>query len=274
MPSHSVPLPRPPIYRARTRGRQVTRGRPGPPRPSPVIEQQGPELLYETSFAAGNFTEFNSCQWTGRNDDCQAYDGTADYSATVVAAVGRPHVARFEVRDGDVPPFGGGERAEIAAPGPNGGADHAVYVGDERWFAFDMNLDASFPNPGGWGGVLWQMHPQSTTASPSLVLDIDPSGNLGLANHDPSGALRTDLGPAAKGAWRRYVIHAKFSADEGVGFREMWIDGVQVEPLTMCKTMIPGDTYNYMKLGHYRDSPSTGTAIVYFDNLKVTGPAS
>jgi len=119
--------------------------------------------------------------------------------------------------------------------------------------------------------VLWQMHPESGTRSPPLVLNIDTTGNLSIANNDSSGYLWSDLGPADLGVWHRYVIHAKFSTDELVGFREMWIDGVQVEPKTFCKTMIPGDTYNYMKMGHYRDNPSTGTAIVYFDNLKITG---
>lgn len=225
--------------------------------------------IFSTSFAIGDFVEFNSCQWVGRNDNCQTYDGTSDYSATVTAIDGRPDVARFELRDGDVPPFGGGERTEVAAPGTGGGADDASYEGDEWWIGFDMKLDAAFPDPAGWGGVLWQMHPESSTASPPLVLDIDPSGHLGIANHDPSGAQRTDLGPADKGTWHRYLIHAKFSPDEAVGFRQMWIDGVQVEPRTACKTMIPGDTYNYMKLGYYRDNPSTDTAILYFDNVRI-----
>jgi hypothetical protein len=241
---------------------------------SGMVEPAGPVAAFSTSFEGGNFTEFNSCQWTGRNDDCQTYNGTSDYSATVVAVDSRPHVARFEVRDGDVPPFGGGERSEIAGPGPNGGADLITTPGTEFWFAFDMKIDAAFPNPAGWGGLLWQLHANAVGSSPPLALNIDSSGNLAIANNDSSGYLWSDLGSAVKGSWRRYVIHAKFSDDEAVGFREMWIDGVRVEPLTMCKTMIPGDTYNYLKLGHYRDDTSTGTAIAFFDNLRITSTSA
>jgi hypothetical protein len=234
---------------------------------------EGATLLFQSSFEAGNFTDFNSCQWTGRNDDCNTYNGTSDYSATVVAVDGRPHVARFEVRDGDVPPFGGGERAEIGAPGLAAWTDLHAFPGDERWIAFDMKLDSAFPNPGGWGGVLWQWHQSSSTeGSPALALDISPSGTLGLANHDPSAPTRTDIGAAAKGVWQRFVIHTLFSDNAAVGFREMWINGAQVVPKTFCATMRPAETYCYMKMGHYRDNPSTGTAILYFDNLRITGP--
>jgi hypothetical protein len=229
-------------------------------------------MMFTETFASGAFTSWNSCQWTGRNDGCQTYNGSADYSATVVAVDGRPHVARFEVRDGDIPPFGGGERAEIAAPGPDGGASLLTRPGDERWFAFDMKLDSTFPTLSGWGGLVWQMHSNAAGKSPPLCLNIDASGNLALANNDSSGYLWTDLGPAVKGSWRRYVIHAKFSDDEAVGFREMWIDGARVVDLTFCRTMIPGDAHNYMKLGHYRDDTSTSTAIVYYDNIAITGP--
>ena len=241
-------------------------------RPPEWVEPQGATVLFEESFASGAFTNWNSCQWTGRNDDCQLYDGVADYSAAVVAIDGRPDVARFELRDGEAPPFGGDERTEISGPGPNGGADLITEPGDERWFAFDMKLDASFPTPAGGGGLVWQLHPNAPDTSPPLCLNIDASGNLAISNNDVSGYLWTDLGPAVKGTWRRYVIHALFSDDDTVGFREMWIDGVQVEPKTFCKTMIPGDIYNYMKIGHYRDALSTSTAILYFDNLKITAP--
>ena len=65
-------------------------------------------LSSPTTSLSGNFTNWESCQWnaggTIRNDDCQSYNGTSQYPATVVnGGTGHEQAARFELRDGDIP---------------------------------------------------------------------------------------------------------------------------------------------------------------------------
>lgn len=234
----------------------------------PVTEPSGSTLLFADGFESGNFAAWIGCQWKGRNDDCQLYNGVADYSAAVVADGDRPHVARFEVRNGDIPPFGGGERAEIIAPEP---AD--VGVNDERWVSWDMYFDPALPSPGAGNWlIVWQWHHLSdTSGSPPVCLDINDAGRLIFANNDLSGLTRTDLGPIVKGVWRHYVVHTIFNEDPDIGLAEIWIDGALQSSLNR-PTMVVGDPGAYLKMGIYRAAEETATAIVMHDNLRVTAP--
>lgn len=233
-----------------------------------VKEPRGNTLIFAEGFESGAFTNWNSCQWTGRNDDCQTYNGTSDYSAAVVNdGPGHPHAARFELRDGDSP-FGGTERTEISC-------DVTAEPGDERWMAWDMKFDASFPTPvsgSGWT-VPWQWHQSSdSVGSPALCLDIDSDDTIYVANNDASGYLHTAISPVVRGVWQRWVLHAVFSDNAAVGFVEGWIDGALVFPKEFRKTLITGDTFCYFKNGLYRDPVNTATAILYHDNIIMTAP--
>lgn len=231
-------------------------------------EPAGPTVVFADSFESGDFTAWGGCQWKGRNDDCQLYNGTSDYSATVVADGDRPQVARFEVRDGDVPPFGGGERSEITAPGV---AD--VVANDERWISWDMFLDPDFPPPStGNFFLVWQWHhTASDSGSPPVCLDINDAGHMIFANNDLSGYTRTDLGPIVTGVWRHYNVHVIFNEDPDLGLAEIWIDGALQSSLHR-PTMVVGDPGCYFKMGLYRDVEETATAIIMHDNLRITAP--
>jgi hypothetical protein len=225
---------------------------PPPPAASPI---------FADDFSTGNFAKWDSCQWRNRNDDCKAYNGTSDYMASVVAIDGRPHVARFEVRNGDVPPFGGGERAEIAEP-----PGMEVVRGDERWITWDMKFDQTWPTPVSWC-LVSQWHHNSSSGSPPLTLTMDEGDNIVVRNDNED--LRTTVQPVQRNAWQRWVVHTKFSDDPTVGFVEVWVDGVQKMPKQFRRTMVPGDTGNYFKMGVYRDAAHTATMINYFDNFAI-----
>jgi hypothetical protein len=224
------------------------------------------------AFETGSFKQWNSCQWNAggsiRNDNCQTYSGTGEYSATVVKeSAEHPQSARFELRNGDIP-FGGTERAEIARP------DGSEYVveGDERWISFDLKFDSTWPVPrvdSGWF-IFFQWHGSGSTSSPPLALDIDTNGVIYLANNDSSGYKRTAVQSVVRNQWQRWVIHAKFSDDDAVGFAEVTIDGAPVLPRTRMATMIPGESSNYLKIGIYRDPVNTATAILYYDNVSIS----
>lgn len=233
-------------------------------------EPMGSTLVFADGFESGDFTMWQSCQWTGRNDDCQSYNGTADYSAAVVdAGPGHPHAARFELRDGDSP-FLGTERTEIGEPS---GAT-TVGAGDERWISWDMMFDDTWPVPhasSGWT-VPWQWHHNSDEGSPAFLLDIDTDDVIYVANNDASGYQRTAISPVVRGVWQHWVLHVVFSDDIEVGYCEGWIDGELVFPKEFRRTMVVGDTGNYFKCGVYRDPVNTATAIIYHDNIRITAP--
>lgn len=227
----------------------------------------GSTLLFESSFESA-FTDWHTCQWQSRNDDCSTYNGTSEYPATIVTSDGRPTAARFELRDGDVPPFGGNERTEITAP-----PICDVTEGDERWWSWDMAFSGSWTAPTGSFCLVMQWHHlASESGSPPLCLDIDTDNHMYVANNDASGYTRLDIGPVDPGEWHNYSFHAVFSEDDEVGFVEARIDGALVLPRHYHRTLVVGDGGGYLKFGIYRASSNTATHIVLFDNVRVYGP--
>ena len=224
------------------------------------------------AFETGNFKGWNLCQWNAggsiRNDNCETYSGTGEYAATVVnESAAHPKSARFELRNGDIP-FGSTERAEIARPDDGSGY---VVEGDERWISFDLKFDSRWPVPdarSSWT-IFFQWHGSGSTSSPPLALDIDTDDVIYLVNNDSSGYQRTPVQSVVRNQWQRWVIHAKFSDDDAVGFAEVTIDGAPVLPRTSMATMIPGEPSNYLKIGIYRDPVNTATAILHYDNFSI-----
>lgn len=227
-------------------------------------EPHGITPIFSTSFETGDFTEFSSCQWTGRNDNCSTYDGASDYSATVVAIDGRPDVFRCEVRNGDVPPFGGGERSEIAeAPGA------VVFDGDEVWFAVDIKFPSDFPTISDWM-IVSQLHPTGDL-SPTVTLQLLGSDNiLYLTNDEPtSDPVNIEIGPIVKGSWVRYIVHFMAGTSTADGWAEVYQDGSLVVSQTPMAT-VADTSEHYWKWGTYRSAAETVTTVVYEDNIRIT----
>jgi len=240
--------------------------------PPPSGPQVGSTLLFADTFASGAFTAWHSCQWNAggsiRNDNCQTYNGTSDYSATVAnGGTGHEQAARFELRDGDIP-FSTTERAEIAD-----GGNLTFGAGDERWFEWDMMFDAGFPSPhasSDWC-IFWQIHSESQVASPPINLNILPNDQIWL-----SSDVSTDdqlIQTVVRGTWQHWILHVIHADSSAVGRGEVWIDGVQKVPWHNRRTMIVGETANnYHKMGIYRDPVNTATQILWYDNFKVWAP--
>ncbi len=230
-----------------------------PPPPAPAVPV-GPRLLFVGDYGTGDFRQWGTCQWQNYNSSCAARTQKT-YSASVLTdGPGHETAARFEVRRGDVPPFGGGERAEVSA---NGLAGPTVREGDERWYEFSLKFDASYrpPTRGGYS-IVMQWHAGS--GSPPMHLDVDPRGRLIVWHSwdDPSV-----IGPIEPGTWHDYVVHAKFSRSDKVGFVEVWRDGVLAVPKRFRANMRTDS--NYLKMGLYRDTEDH-TQIVWHDGLRIT----
>lgn len=245
--------------------------------PAGPAEPQGSTPFFSDSFSTGNFSKWNSLQWnaggTIRNGAGTAYSGTGEYPCQVVAIDGRTSVARFELRDGDIP-FSDTERTEIGEPFTSTLADVEVHQGDERWFGWDMKFHSTWPVPHAssiWF-VVWQWHISTAVGASAVCLDIDSDDVIYFANNNETGYQRTAVQSVVRDQWQRWVCHIKFSDNPAVGYVEVWVDGVAKIPKEFRRTMAVGDTSSYHKLGVYRDAVNTATAIVYFDNLSYTAP--
>jgi hypothetical protein len=210
------------------------------------------------------------CQWNAggsiRNDNCETYSGTGEYSASVVnESAEHPQSARFELRNGDIP-FGSTERAEIARPDGSG----YVVEGDERWISFDLKFDSRWPVPDAssdWT-IFFQWHGSGSGSSPPVCFNIDTNDVIYLEN--PNDSVVTAVGPVVRNQWQRWLVHIKFSDNAAIGYVDVTIDGAPKVSHYSMKTMVPGEPSNYFKMGIYRDPVNTSTAILYYDNFSIS----
>ena len=228
------------------------------------IPRVGSNLLFETDFTTGKLDDFAVCQWNGRNTGCADYDGDSEYSAAVVYDPQRQAVVRFEIRDGDVPPFGGGERTEVTFP-----AQTDVVEGDERWFQWDMNFESGWDFTGDLWCLIFQVHPLGNTP-PCVSINVGADRHMSLANNDPTDHWEISIGEANPG-WHTYRLHVKFSQDDQIGFVSLFRDGDTVVHRTYCKTLT--DAGGYAKAGVYRAVEGVSpTSVVTMGEFKVWSP--
>lgn len=228
---------------------------------------------FSEDFAAGNLLAFGGIHNVRNNFGDQS---PADYVANTyhvqVVSVGGSHgnVVRFEVRDGDTFDGGSTERTELMLPT----ATHTV-EGDERWFQFDIRLgDPTWANTQSWE-LNWQWHHDGLTGSPPLTVEsgIPGGSNTVMSMRQPglSGNPTETLWTIRPGEWERVTMHVKFSNNPAVGFVRVWVNDVEVLPMSIRRTMI--DNLNYPKCGIYRDGTSNNTQVVMLDNIKIASSA-
>lgn len=231
----------------------------------------GTRVVFVGDYDTGDLRQW----WTLQAWDWNEFPGSyCTYSACVAdAGAGHPTAARFEVRDGDVPPFGGGERAEVRT---GDGATSGGYVseGDERWYELSVRFDESFVNPRrnsrGWFMVMQWFPAAGGGTAPALTLQVSRTGDLELGGANEAAPFRRAVGPVRPGVWVDYVLHVRFSVDPALGFVEAWEDGVLAVPRHNRPTLA-SDT-SYVKQGIYRDAAASGTHVVWHDALRITAP--
>ncbi|MHA6795991.1 heparin lyase I family protein [Pseudonocardia bannensis] len=233
----------------------------GPERPSPV--PAGLREVFVGDFGTGDFSQWETCQSVLMNAACSGYRLTHHSMQLVDGPRQGVKAAHFEVRDGDVPDFGGGERSEVAAH--NEGA--LTREGDERWYEFSMRFPENFRNPQGGWFIVMQWH--SGSGSPPLAIDISNDGDIYIGG-DGVEHEKKSIGKVRPGEWVDYVLHAKFSNSASTGFVEAWENGVQTVQRYNRATMSSDE--NYLKMGIYRDDEDSGTAEVSIAGLRVTAP--
>ena len=223
----------------------------------------GSHQLFVGDYESGDFSQWDICQTATTNSGCRSF-ARGDRTMQIVqddVRQGR-YAARFDIQPGDVPDFGGGERAEVRSDA----AGAVVHEGDERWYQWSMKFPADFQNPTGVWFIVMQWHAGS--GSPPLAINIGDDGNVQIGGDGLKGEGRQTLGPVRRGEWVDYTLHVKFSRDHDGGFVEGWENGRQTVPRTARASMTSDE--NYLKQGIYRDTgPATSVLI---DGLRVTAP--
>jgi Polysaccharide lyase len=237
------------------------------PRPTPSAQN----VIFTGDYETGNFSQWQNCQTKNYNADCGTRTSFGPAPNMKIIGANRARQGRFAaqytVRNGDIPPFGGGERAEVASEAP--GAITAS--GDERWYRWSMYFPADFKNPvnDGWF-IVMQWHGNDTN-SPPLAINIGPRGTVDIGGDGVPHPTKT-LGPVRRGQWVDYTLHVLFSQDPTVGFVEGTANGIQTVPKTFRAT--DSGTGTYLKQGIYRDPRDKTTSAILHDGLTVSAPAT
>jgi Polysaccharide lyase len=224
----------------------------------------GGRLIFVGDFESGNFGQWTQCQSRRYSGPCKG-GGIEFYGMQVVSQERRQgqYAARFELRNGDKPRWGGGERAEVARYNLG-----RVHEGDERWYEFNLKFDAAFPDDNGKFLIVMQWHPDGN-GSPPMALIVS-GGQLFLTGSAAVGAPAMLIGDIARGEWVDYVVHAKFSRSAETGWAEVYRNGALAVPMHARANMV--DNSNYLKMGLYRDDTASATAVLWVDGLRVTAP--
>jgi hypothetical protein len=233
---------------------------------TPVAEAAA--TLFVGDYSTGDFSQWPSVQNRGYNGDGVHYVPT--YPATVVDDPLKGKVARFEVRAGDYPGFGGGERSQVGASDLTGGTE-----GQTRWYEFSTRFDPTFPQNHadlGWG-VTNGWHPDSSTGSSPFNWSVGTKNgywSLNVTQQSAPGVyLKTiTIFDVPLGTdWHDVKMQVHFSTSDTTGWIRLWHNGVRQTFLNgadtyFVRTLIPGTTTVYYKEGYYREAMAP-TGVVF-----------
>jgi len=240
---------------------------------APAADAKSP--LFIGDYATGDFSQWPTVQARGYNSDGKDYVPT--YSASIVQDTVKGNVARFEVRAGDVPPFGGGERSEVQGDSATTGG----VEGQTRWYRFSTKFDPSFPlNHAdlGWG-VTNQWHEKGNSGSPPVSWTVDEKNGYWSLTIDKQSAPGAHLQtfsifdtPLNVGQWHDVTMQINWSTSDDTGWVRLWLNGIRQTFVNgadtyFVRTLIPGAAAVYYKEGMYRE-PTASTDIVYHTGFR------
>ncbi|OUS92453.1 hypothetical protein CA951_28595 [Rhodococcus sp. NCIMB 12038] len=225
--------------------------------------------VFTGDYSGGNFFQWPSVQNKSYNGPGTGYVPT--YSASIVPDATYGQAARFEVRGGDAPSFGGGERSEVAAGNETGG-----FEGQARWYQFATKFDSTFPqNHAGLGwGLTNQWHQDVSIGSPPIgwyVSERNGYWSLVVNKQSVPGADLETLSifdtPLDVGSWHDVKMQINWSASDATGWIKLWLNGVRQTfsngaDTYFVRTLIPGTATVYYKEGYYREGMQP-TGVVF-----------
>jgi hypothetical protein len=230
--------------------------------------------LFNGDYSTGNFAQWPVVQTRYYNSTGTGY--TPAYPATVVTDALKGATGRFEVRSGDVPNFGGGERAEVSGSAATSGGSE----GQTRWYQFSTKFDSSFPKNHrdlGWG-LTNQWHSDSSSGSPTVSWVVSARNGYWslLIQRQSSPGVYLESTPIFEvplgTSWHDVKMQINWSTSDTKGWIRLWLNGVRQKFVNGAdtynvRTMIPGTTNVYYKEGYYRQAMSP-TGIVYHTGFR------
>lgn len=204
---------------------------------------------------AGDFESGDLSTW----DHSQALPGRIEIVADDAPQGAR--AGRFEVRGGDEEPATGSQRAEVVS-----GLEFDE--GDVRYFRILARIESWDEQR--WG-LIWQLHDDSDGSPPLSLQEVDESSRtLWLGPGDGDDAYwETEL--PAEDEWFEIVVRVEFGESGSV---RVWLNGEEEEMANGEKVVEDVDTLGepeaYDKLGVYRSSSAEETAVVFYDDYRVT----
>jgi len=226
-------------------------------------------------YSTGDFSQWPSVQNRDYNGDGKDYVPT--YSASIVNDATHGNAARFEVRSGDVPPFGGGERSEVGANTDTGGTE-----GQIMWYQFATKFDPSFPQNHadlGWGLTNQFRAADAESGSPPVGWYVDQrNGYWSLVLHKQSrpGVYLQIFSifdtPLDVGTWHDVTMQVRWSTSDTEGWIRLWLNGkrqtfVNGSDTYYVRTRVPGTGSVYYKEGYYR-APMKPTGVVFHTGFR------
>ncbi|WP_018599144.1 polysaccharide lyase [Mycobacterium sp. 155] len=225
-------------------------------------------------YSTGDFSQWQYVQNQGYLGSGAGY-APPNYSALIVEDPVKGQVARFEVRPGDVPGFGGSERSEVEGGGNTGGAE-----GQTLWYAFSTRFDPSFPqNHADLGWELTnQWHSNAEIGSPPIGWYVDMRNgfwSLTVQKQSSPGVYRQvfSIFDVPLGTdWHDIKMQIHWSASDDNGWIRLWHNGQRQrftngDDTFHVRTLIPGESSVYYKEGLYR-APTTTSDIVYHSGFR------
>jgi hypothetical protein len=207
--------------------------------------------LFGAGFESGDLSEWDHSQAIAERIEI-VDDGAVEGS----------RAGRFEVRGGDEEPGTGAQRAEVVS-----GLEFDQ--GDVAYFRILARIESW--DEGHWG-MIWQLHDQSSGSPPlSLQQEIDESEQSLWVGSGDGSEIYWDEELPGEGEWFELVIRVEFGEE---GSLEVWLNGEQQE-MAHGETTYEGiDTLGegpgYDKLGIYRSSSAEDTAVVFYDDYRVS----
>lgn len=235
--------------------------------------------IFTGDFSTGDFSQWfivANRYYTGAARDYV----DEQYPARIVLHDGDGgHLARFEVRAGDIPAFGGNERSEVFGKGGLTRVD----AGQTAWYAFSIKFDDDFPEDHaalGWGIVAqWHDEVDSGTYSPVLQWGWTGSSDNGYWHLSQNlaafglGTTRLLRLPLDRGHWHDIKMKIRFSPDPAIGTVNVWHNG---EPqvfgdgsTTFTGITMPEVDWVITQIGYYRDVAVTETGVLFHAGFRI-----
>lgn len=169
---------------------------------------------------------------------------------------------RSEIQDGKL--IYDTERSEWAN-GPGDSTRYRGKQGDETWTRLSVYLAADFPKYASWSLIEQWKVPHAGTPPQQISLTNE---RFSIATVG-SDRRYLPIGAIARGRRVEFVVGHLWHSEGGMGWVEVWRDGMQVLTRTTLKTLEKADDQVFWSIGQYRDKSNTGTSVAWHGRVTV-----